>query len=492
MKKTTFLLLALSGMLPLAAGQQMFVDESFESVRKKEQNPYWWRLTSEKEAVAKADFKDKVHGRAALRISGVSKSAAVRYIRYFKTAPGIRWRISVWAKGKGTLNLLCRQNAVNLESSGVRKLRDFLSPGVKLTEKWQKYEFFYTGDAPGLEEFNPCFKLRGPGGEMLLDNAACFRAAVPGKVLLSRPLNAVTAPGEMVAYRIDSDGSRVEGTFKDGSKVELQNGLLKFKAPLKTGVHAVTLTDAGKHAGRNFYINVLSMQDFKHLEKITSGVKNPGRVLVLGDSLSDYLRGRNWVDMAENFCCRRFGDKTVFFNYGVGGDMVTRTLARMKKVPRTYALERYQGIDECRPDTVIIFLGHNDSLLLDRDLGSKSPTQVSPEKFIAAYTELIKLVRQKYNSPRIILMTPVCMDYAKTWKHRFGNPKLVFGEPAILEKYRSMVLKIARDNKCEAIDLFAVFKAQKDLGSFSLRDGIHVNLKGSRLVAETLLKHLGK
>ena len=495
MKRLTyFLVFCIAGIFSLGADSpQMFIDRSFDSVRKKEKNPYWWRLTSDKDGVALSDQKDKRHGSASLHISAVKKSAAVSYLRNFSSGPGVRWKVNVWAKGKGKLQFAFEEYICNFDLAGRRRGKEVLSPEFQLTENWQQYEYVYTGKTPGLVEFNPRFRISGIDASAHLDEASCYNVSVPGAQIFSIPLNCTTTPGKIQEIKFNSPGEAIEACLQHlggSSAVKLKDGILKFKAPDRPGIYPISLMDTVNGTGRNYFIQVLATEDYNRLEKASSRLKNPGRVLIIGDSLSDYLRGRNWVDMVEHFCHQRFGEKTVFFNYAIGGDQVDRTLARLKKVPKTYALERYQGIETCRPDTVFIFLGHNDSLLRNRNLGFKSPTLVPPELFKKTYTELIQFVRQKYNSPRIILISPVYMVYAKTWRHRFGNPKLVYGEPVILKNYRDMVQQLAGELNCDFIDAHTLLKKQKDPESFSLYDGIHINLKGNHLLAEHVLEFL--
>ena len=496
MNKRWLLTFTLGGGVILASYGQGFTDAGFESYRKKQKNPYWWQIVDARNGTALSDFKVKHSGVRSLCVNVAGDSARIRHLSTFLTEPGIRWKISIWAKGTGDFQFVIPQGGVFPHNAKITKLKEVFSPQFKLSDEWKKYLYLYTGTDRTLHNFNVHIQINGKGSCAWFDDAHYEQDSVPGTELRAHPLNCAAKPGEKIRHKVIASGN-----VKD-IVVDLQGlpGVKKvsalppdkyitFTAPQKPGVYIGAIRDTENGQGQKFFINVLSTKEYSALEKAAAGVKNPGQVLVLGDSLTDYLRGRNWVDLCENFIAGKYGEKVRFFNYAIGGDMVPRTLARFRKVGKTYAFSRYKGIWECKPDVVMIFLGQNDSLLLNRQLGAKSPTRVPPAEFIAGYTDLIKEIRKTYGHPRIILITPVYMDYAKTWKLVFHDKNLVYGEPSIMETYRQLVYQIAKENQCEIIDVFERIKKQDKPANFSLPDGVHINLKGNWLVGEAVLKH---
>ncbi|MBO7147041.1 MAG: carbohydrate binding domain-containing protein [Lentisphaeria bacterium] len=485
-----------------AAGQNLFTDAGFESFRKVQKNCYWWQVVKADTATAVSVSDGKHAGARSLEVTLLKDTARIYYLgKPTRTEPGMRWKISVHAKGNGTLQIIVPQFGIYPDLEYEKKLQEAKSPVFKLTNEWKKYEFVYTGTPTTLFKFNVQFELTGKGSKVTLDTASLTGDSDKTVFFRAHPKNCVARPGENIVHEILSKGvtgkSCVDYSALPGGSttpVEIPaDGKIRFKAPEKPGIYSLAIFNKKHGIGSKFIVQVLTNEQYDKLEKLSQNIKNPGRVLILADSLTDYLRGRNWADILEFFCWKKYGRDTMIFNYAIGGDKAPRTLDRLRGKKGTYALDRYEGIADCKPDTIYIFLGQNDSLLLNRDLGAKSPTQVPPEEFVRDYSAIIKLARKMYGEKtRFILITPVAMDYKKTWKLRFGNSKIVYGEPTIMENYRQLVYRIAKENNCEVLDVFAPLKAKKDLASYSLPDGVHINLKGNYLVAETALQHLAK
>lgn len=484
------------------AGQSRLIDSGFESLRKVQKNCYWWQVQKKDTAKAVSVSAGKHSGYRSLQVTLLKDTARIYHLgKPIRTEPGMRWKFSLYAKGNGRLQIIIPQFGILPDREYDNKLQEVRSPVFQLTDQWKKYEFVYTGKPVTLYKFNVQLELTGKNSKITLDTAKLIPDSDKKVFFRAHPENCVARPGENIVHEILTKGitgkSYVDYSgLPGGSRTPVEipaDGILRFKAPEKPGVYPLAIFNKKHGVGSKFIVHVFTNKAYANLENLSKKIKNPGRVLVIADSLSDYLRGRNWVDTLEYFCWKKYGRKTMFFNYAIGGDMAPRTLDRLRGKKGTYAMERYEGIAQCKPDTIFIFLGHNDSLLMNRDLGAKSPTQVPPEKFVKDYSAIIQLARKMYGKDtRFILITPVAMDYKKTWKLRFGKSKIVYGEPVIMERYRQLVYQIAKSNHCEVLDVFAPLKAKKDLASYSLGDGVHINLKGNYLVAETALKHLAK
>ena len=277
----------------------------------------------------------------------------------------------------------------------------------------------------------------------------------------------------------------------NGEKKQLpSNGKVTLKLPEKIGCYGFSVTNEKIGIGRRCYVHVLAPDQYDRMQQISEQIRNPGTVLVIGDSLSDYLRGYNWVEIVSHFCRTRFPGKTDWFNYAVGGDQAPRVLNRLREVPGTFALERYHGIKDIKPDLILISLGQNDSLSLDRGLKEKSPTQVPPEKFKTCMNGIIAHLKKQYPTARIVIFTPYALCVEKCRKHFFANRKLVYGEPLIMEKYAGLVREIALENQCGVLDVHTPFRSLKDSAPYFLYDGIHMNIRGNLYASEIVLKYL--
>ena len=167
-------------------------------------------------------------------------------------------------------------------------------------------------------------------------------------------------------------------------------------------------------------------------------------------------------------------------------------LDRLKEVRGTYALDRYKGIRDVKPDHILISLGQNDTLSLDRSKGAASPVQVPEEKFAACIREMVTLLRKHYPGAKIVLFTPYTMCIEKTRKHFFGNRKLMYGQPEIVLRYVNLVKQLGRELNCSVLDVYTPFKQLQDRGPYFMPDGIHLSLKGNFYAAEQVLRFFGE
>lgn len=489
----------------IAAQENVFRDPGFESFRKKQQNPYWWQLVSDRDGTALSDFKDKHSGQKALKVT-VREGGDSLTVRYFsaplKTQPGTRWRFSVWAKGQGTMNLILLQRAEKIDAPPYHTFRiePLKSPDFQLGSEWKLYTFTAAGTNPALSAMEPQITLAGKSALALFDDAELVKTAgTQENILHDFPSCAVVKSGMTAEFRCPP-ARLPEGTVLhfspelkklNGEKKPLPAaGKITLEVPEKTGCYGFAVMHEKLGIGRRCYVHVLASDQYDRLQKIAEQIRNPGTVLVLGDSLSDYLRGYNWVEIVSHFCRTRFPGKTDWFNYAVGGDQAPRILNRLREVPGTYALERYRGIREVKPDLILISIGQNDSLSLDRDLKDRSPTQVPPEKFKECLTGIIAHLRKHYPGARIVIFTPYALCVEKCRKHFFANRKLVYGEPLIMEKYAALVRETAGANQCGVLDVFTPFRALKDPAPYFLYDGIHMNIRGNLYASEIVLKYL--
>ena len=486
-------------------GEVRFLDPGFESFRKKEKNPYWWQLLDKKSGTALSDAKVKHSGRYSLKVTVKDEFLYVRYLGGpFKTRPGIRYSFSLWAKGKGILNLVVKQNVERVGFVGEywsRKTTPLCSPDFQLTEEWKQYTFVFAGKHPGLFYMNPMIAVSGEKAYAFLDDAKIsplnpeadpILDPIPGCAVVRKGVKSLSIPAcgklpEGLKAHFSGTMARYNGKYKTVPT----SGNWSINIPEKASCYPFALIHEKTGTGKRCYIHVLEEAHYDKLLKQSSSISvNPRKVLILGDSLSDYLRGYNYVDIVQYFCRLRFGNQIRFYNYGVGGDQAPRVLNRLRGIKGTYALHRYKGIRETDPDLIFISLGHNDSLSLNRDLKEKSPTQVSPEKFASSLKEIIDLLRGRHPKAKIVLFTPYALCYKKTLKHFFGNRKLLYGEPAILKKFAETVKAVGAEKKCDVLDVYTPTSRIRDTAPYFMYDGIHLNLKGNFLAAELILKYL--
>jgi lysophospholipase L1-like esterase len=124
----------------------------------------------------------------------------------------------------------------------------------------------------------------------------------------------------------------------------------------------------------------------------------------------------------------------------------------------------YQKALESRPDIVFIKLGTNDSKQVNRPF---------LKEFGKNYIDFINTFGQLPSHPRIVLLNPV---------PSYGTDSLQIWDPVIRNEIIPRIQKVAYDNKCEVINLYALLSGKPQL----FPDKIHPIAAGATIIAKRL------
>lgn len=229
-------------------------------------------------------------------------------------------------------------------------------------------------------------------------------------------------------------------------------------------------------------------------------LKRPVRVLYLGDSLTDYDRGSNHVDMVQAEIEKIAPRMVSFYNYAIRGDFISRVLDRFAHI-KTYGIDRYDGIWGREYDWAFVFLGHNDTYTTSKT-DFTSP-MMSLETVSTGYEKLIGILKDK-GIKRIIIVSPTSSNYElcaskaekrmaaiKAGKGGKRNFAVRFGEPKHMEAFMETIRKVAADNGCEFLDVYTEMKAMPDKADLvRSTDGVHLTPKGHEYIAKKTLDYL--
>lgn len=135
------------------------------------------------------------------------------------------------------------------------------------------------------------------------------------------------------------------------------------------------------------------------------------------------------------------------------------------------------------PNTVVIWVGVND-VWHKRSHG----TGTDADKFEKFYTALIK--KLKARNIKVLLCTPATIGEKTDFSNELDGD---------LNKYSTIIRNIAKNNNCPLIDLRKAFleynlannPENKDRDILT-SDGVHLNAKGNKLVAEIMYRELVK
>jgi lysophospholipase L1-like esterase len=432
-----------------------------------------------------------------------------------KIVPGGMYRFSMWTKGKGEFLLGVLQYTPVKPGEPNYKYFWQEKP-VVLTDKWCEVSFIFTVDNPDVKQVTPVVEVRGENAVAFIDDGALGSFKKEGIELLASTGHFISYPSagyevsftlvdknrpvadrdigieiissygerESLQVRTDEKGRcRYAGTFPADAK----EGGWRFVGFAKdTGAVAEVLCDL---VDRQTYEEMDIVAKKIHLTKSL-------HILYIGDSLTDFQRGNNYVDKI-NFWLNKYNPgKVSFRNAGVGGDLITRVWDRlngMQSGHRAYRQEMYNNLFEPTPDIIFILLGHNDTLLIRKD-GKEMPA-VSPEVQENTYRKVLAFLKEK-TAAEIVFVSATSSVYEVCKENNdkrvaAGGRYILFGKPEVMEVFNSILKKLSSELKMEYIDIYGPMKKHPNKPSlFSPADGVHLTEKGNRFIALHLLKYL--
>jgi lysophospholipase L1-like esterase len=120
------------------------------------------------------------------------------------------------------------------------------------------------------------------------------------------------------------------------------------------------------------------------------------RLAFLGDSLTDFYRGRNYVDLVSRACASKFGDRVSVMNAAIGGNNIKQIEARLA----------HDVLDK-KPTHVFIFEGANDCMrTYDPATGLRDAWVCPVEAYEAAYSRVIEKIKEAGSQAIIMTMAP--------------------------------------------------------------------------------------
>lgn len=208
-------------------------------------------------------------------------------------------------------------------------------------------------------------------------------------------------------------------------------------------------------------VSFTSMQQKQHIvffgDSITqAGVGPTGYITVMGDILKT----------------KGLSDQYQLTGAGIGGNKVYDLYLRMD-----------DDVLAKNPTTVVVWVGVND-VWHKRSFG----TGTDADKFEKFYNALIKKLQAK--NIKVLLCTPAAIGEKTDFSNELDGD---------LNKYSSIIRDIAKKNNCGLIDLRKAFldynlanNPENKAKDILTTDGVHLNEKGNKLVADEMMKALIK
>lgn len=255
---------------------------------------------------------------------------------------------------------------------------------------------------------------------------------------------------------------------------------------------------AAKGIGVKNFIKVISKEEYSNTDSIASEIKlkKPVRMLMLGDSLSDFYRGYNYIDRLNFWINKHNPGKFTFHNAGVGGDFCERASTRMefelKHNPKSaYRQEMYSGIFKDEYDYIFIFMGQNDTRCMPKD--NYSTPETTPEEQQKYLSLMVKRLKENCPKAKIVLISPSPSNEAH-FEALLANGKkpAFYGRKKFVDTYDQINRQFCKENKLDYVDILSVIRNHKPLKDIYVTDGVHLSEEGGRVIADELLKYFAK
>ena len=415
------------------------------------------------------------------------------------------FRFRVRAKGKGTMRLHVR--ARQMLAGNAVEFAALSSQDFTLTNEFTEYDF-EAAEPSRFTVFHDKLSIECDG-KVSVNFTSFYYLEKSDHPLIFFPEAAVVRPGDTVDLKIITGipGQKLVCDLYCG-----QTRLAGYSSPLREEItldadgaadytfkvsnaasDGMRLSVSNPETGvkKSFFATIVpeaQLARFREYGKKISGKKH---ILFLGDSLTDYDRGRNYASITGTF----LPDAWSFRNAGVGGDTLPRVYARLTggKVNRP---EMYENLFAPMPDIIFLLCGGNDTKVTFASNYKKNYTPVSTQRPLME--KIVQELKTRAPNAKIVLVTPLdsYLPYQKSLTEAMAAKKVshnLFGLPEPIAAYSEKLRLTAKKHHADFLDAGKVFRNAEDLQELNVEDdGVHLSLKGHQLMAEIVLKHLSE
>jgi lysophospholipase L1-like esterase len=418
---------------------------------------------------------------------------------------------NVGAMVKGSGNIKIGLKSIN-DSSVKKRNQVRWSALLRLNDKWQNLTLTGQEKNPYCIAHQVLFRFED-SGKVYIDDVK-LQYSSPQNIKFSvTPQNIIATPGMEVDIQIKLDKKspvyirtyRSTSGSQLVSEIKIDSSKFKLKVPKDISEsYRVSISVPELGLTRSLFVSIASKSELNILECEAAKIKlkKPINILVIGDSLSDYYRGFNYINMVDSLLNKFNPGKINIRNVGVGGDFATRVWKRIqgadgkRSAYRQYMFNNYLNPS---PDFIFIFLGANDSKCSSTS-NFKTPytTPLVQEK---TYRNILDYLRKKTHAKIIIIGCPsfnykICGNKKKIDKLlKSKRTRWLFGIDAAIMNFNNLNQKIIAEyeDNIDYIDLFKVTRNHHEKEElYQTADGVHFTEKGNRMVALEVLKALGK
>lgn len=444
---------------------------------------------------------------------------AVQQAKYSETGHGRRYcpdgivgcfyNVSAMVKGSGKIKIGLK--SINDKFAKKRNPVEW-SELLELNDKWQSLTLKGQDMNPHCITHQVLFRREGSGKAYIDDVKLQYPSPRNIKFNVT-PQNIIAFPGMEVDVKIklDKKSPIYIRTYQStsGSKLvsetKIKSSKFKLKVPKSVKEsYRVSILVPEFGLNKNLFVSLTSKKELKVMESEAAKIKlaPPLNILVIGDSLSDYFRGFNYVNMID-FLLNKFNPgKVNIRNAGVGGDFIIRVWKRMQgadgqKPPIRVRQYMYNNYLKPSPDLIFIFLGANDSKC--SSISNFKTPYITPQVQEKTYRKVLDYLRKETKAKIILIECPSFNYKISGSKSRIKKllkskrTRWLFGIDKAIINFNNVNKKLAAEYNIDYIDLFNISSKNPEKEElYQESDGVHLSDKGNRMVALEILKYFSK
>ena len=423
-------------------------------------------------------------------------------------------RLDLWGKTFTYTFRACGKGKINVSFYSVTSLYkeqfSAISPSIRLADGWQEYKVALRTLNPDIHSAYLVVELSGEGSFLRIADEK-LNAPDPEKAPISAAPEFVMLPengGAKIAFsapeceKLSAFDGKKQLTLagKDGAftlEIPADAAPLGKSAPgsVQEAVAKVGVWDEKSGAARSVYASRLSDLEWSRFSGIASGIRLRGKmsVLFLGDSLSDFCRGFNFIDEIGFWVNKTNPGLFSFRNAGVAGFTFKQLHAGLVRPPAE-ASSPLKNLWDRKYDLIFVFLGHNDTVqYFDK---AWKPIPGHQAETLNTYLPKVLAEIRKHSDARVIFVSPASMDQENCRKFaeqrkRPGQSYYLFGMPENLAPWCVALKQLAEKHGAGFVDLYTPSLALPEKWRvFTPIDGVHLMPRGQHFVAEILLRRL--
>ncbi len=521
MRAYRFMYLAAAVSMPLLACRQLVAQENLlpnpgfeqvgaDGVIASWYNPEYWsgEVASITDAALAHGGARSIQMRAVLK---ADRSWCRIHSAVMPVSVGLRYRYSVWSRGSGALKIGLI-NYLPERPDKPRHIYTWQEQPTTLSDEWQRVELVFSAADVDVNQVALVAEVEGEGAVAYLDNAELIvtRTAegslsvetgymmVPVGQAAEVSVRATAGDGPMADATVLLVRRTADATLQEPLTLDADGRAYCTVQPAEqAGLYEVGFVSPELGAQATVYVDVVdagTYEAFASAAAATAFGEQPAHVLFLGDSLTDQMRGRNYVDQVGFWLRKVHGEQVTVRNAGVGGDYITRVWERLNGSTTVYKAWMYDKLYEPMPTRIFIFLGHNDSKLTSTSDFTRPV--VSPDDFDTTYRQVIERLRTETGAAITIISSTssvyeITLPMAQKLLETRGAASL-FGKPEVLESFNAIAKQVADETGCSFLDVYEPTKNHPDKPSLFTQDGVHMTIHGNHLVAMEVLRHLSR